>query len=95
MSHLLRYTKIFLFFAGIAGCLWASADLPGLRQIYEGDKYYNYSGGTTNGTGIRNVLIQIFKSLAIVVFILAVIIAFISVIRLLTSGNSEEDFGTW
>ena len=95
MSHLLRYTKIFLFFAVIAGCLWASADLPGLRQIYEGDKYYNYSGGTTNGTGIRNVLIQIFKSLAIVVFILAVIIAFISVIRLLTSGNSEEDFSTW
>jgi hypothetical protein len=95
MSHLLRYTKIFLFFAGIVGCLWASADLPGLRQIYEGDKYYNYNGGMTNGTGIRNVLIQIFKSLAIVVFILAVIIAFISVIRLLTSGNSEEDFGTW
>lgn len=29
------------------------------------------------------------------VFILAVIIAFVSVIRLLTSGNGEEDFSTW
>lgn len=95
MSLLARSFKTLLFFAGIAGCLWVSADLPGLRQIYEGDKYYNYSGGNTDGTGIRNVLIQIFKSLAIAVFILAVIIAFISVIRLLTSGNGEEDFSTW
>ncbi len=95
MSLIVRSFKTLLFFAGIAGCLWVSADLPGLRQIYEGDKYYNYSGGNTDGTGIRNVLIQIFKSLAIAVFILAVIIAFISVIRLLTSGNGEEDFSTW
>jgi len=95
MPLIARSLKTLLFFAGIAGCLWVSADLPGLRQIYEGDKYYNYSGGTTDGTGIRNVLIQIFKSLAIAVFILAVIIAFISVIRLLTSGNGEEDFSTW
>lgn len=92
MSLLLRSFKTLLFFLGIAGCIWASADLPGLRQIYEGDKYYNYSGGNTDGTGIRNVLIQIFKSLAIAVFIIAVLVAFISVIRLLTSGNSEEDF---
>lgn len=95
MPLIARSLKTLLFFAGIAGCLWVSADLPGLRQIYEGDKYYNYSGGNTDGTGIRNVLIQIFKSLAIAVFILAVIIAFISVIRLLTSGNGEEDFSTW
>lgn len=95
MLNFLRYTKIFLFFSGITGCLWASAALPGLQQLYDGTKYYSYSGGLTNGTGIRNVLIQVFKSLAIAVFIIAVIIAFISVIRLLTSANGEEDFSTW
>lgn len=95
MSPFIRSLKIFLFFAGIAGCLWVSADLAGLRAIYEWDKYYNYSGGRTDGSGIRNVLIQIFKALGILVFILAVLIAFISVIRLLASGNGEEDFSTW
>ncbi len=44
---------------------------------------------------MRNVLIQVFKALAIVVFVLAVLIAFISVIRLLVSKNDEEDFSTW
>ncbi len=95
MAQLLRYTKIFLLFLGLAGCLWVSADLPGLEEIFDGDKYYDYSGGETDGYGIRNVLIQIFKALAIVVFILAVVIAFISVIRLLASPNGEEDFSTW
>jgi len=95
MPQITKYIKIVLFFIGIAGCLWVSADLPGLRGIYEGSKYYNYNGGTTNGTGIRNFLIQVFKALAIVVFIIAVLIAFISVIRLLTSANAEEDFSKW
>jgi hypothetical protein len=95
MPQIIKYIKLILFFIGIAGCIWVSADLPGLRGIYEWDKYYNYSGGTTNGTGIRNFLIQVFKALAIVVFIIAVLVAFISVIRLLTSANSEEDFSKW
>lgn len=85
MARFLPSLKTFLFFAGIGGCLWASADLPGLRMIFEPDKYYSYNGGWTDGRGIRNVLVQIFKSLAIAVFIIAVIVAFISVIRLLAS----------
>lgn len=95
MSRFLSFIKFFLFFTGLAGCLWVSADFPGLEEIFDWNKYYDYSGGTTDWEGIRNVLIQIFKSLAVVVFILAVIIAFISVIRLLTSANGEEDFWTW
>lgn len=43
MALLLRYTKIFLFFLGLAGCLWVSADLPGLQEIFDGNKYYDYS----------------------------------------------------
>lgn len=95
MTNILRSIKIFLFFIGIGGCFWASAALPGFQQLFDGTRYYSYSGGLTNGIGVRNVLIQIFKSLAIVVFILAVIIAFISVIRLVTSANGAEDFSTW
>lgn len=95
MQKFFQYLRIFLFFAGIAGCVWVSADLPGLQQIYRWDYYYSYNGGKTDGTGVRNVLIQIFKALAIVVFVIAVIIAFISVIRLLVSKNDEEDFSTW
>lgn len=95
MQKFFQYLRVVLFFIGIAGCIWVSADLPGLRQIYESDKYYSYNGGRTNGTGVRNALIQIFKALAIVVFVIAVLIAFISVIRLLVSKNDEEDFSTW
>ncbi len=90
-----RWIKIFLCSIGVLGCLWVSADFPGFRSIFEGDKYYSYTGGISDGSGIRNVLIQIFKSLAIVVFIIAVIVAFISVIRLLVSPNGEEDFSKW
>lgn len=90
-----KYNKIVLFITGLTACLWVSADLPGLRQIYEWDKYYSYNGGRADGTSVQNVLIQVFKNLAIVVFILAVIISFISVIRLLVSKNDEEDLSTW
>lgn len=95
MQKISQYIRIFLFFAGIAGCAWVSADLPGLRYLYESDKYYSYNWGRVDGTGVRNVLINIFKNLAVVVFIIAVLIAFISVIRLLASKNDEEDFSTW
>lgn len=95
MQKFFQYLRVVLFFIGIAGCVWVSADLPGLRQIYDPEKYYRYTGARTDGTGIRNTLILIFKSLAIVVFVIAVLIAFISVIRLLVSKNDEEDFSTW
>lgn len=95
MQKMFHFLKIIFLILGVAACAWVSADLPGLWEIYEWDKYYGYSGGRTDGTGIRNVLIQVFKSLAIVVFVIAVIIAFVSVIRLLVSKNDEEDFSTW
>jgi hypothetical protein len=96
MSLLIRYTKIALFFLGIAGCIWVSAELPWLKQIYEWDKYYNYSGGQTDGTGVKNILIQVFKNLGIAVFVLAALLVFVATIQLLVSkNNGEEDFATW
>ena len=57
--------------------------------------FHQGNTGGDIGTSIRNVLIQIFKSLAIVVFIIATILIFVSVIRLLVSDNGEEDFAKW
>ncbi len=48
-----------------------------------------------DGYAIRNFLIQLFKTGALIMFILALVIAFVSVIRLLTSQNNEEDFSTY
>lgn len=95
MQKIFQYLRVVLFFAGIAGCIIVSADLPGLRWLYEPDKYYIYIGWRVGGIGVRNVLIGLFKNLAIVVFIIAVLVAFISVIRLLASKNDEENFSTW
>ena len=95
LSSLYRYSKLFLFCLGIAGCVWVSADLPGLKELYEADRYHQYSGGKTTGTGLQNVLIQVFKNLAIAVFVIAVIIIFVSTIQLLVSESGEKDFTAW
>lgn len=70
-------------------------ELQGLNSLNDPGKFHQGSTGTDVGTSIRNVLIQIFKSLAIVVFIIATILIFVSVIRLLVSDNGEEDFAKW
>lgn len=81
---------------GIAACLWASAaDLPGFNSLFDSSKYHNSSIGVVDGYGIRNVLINLFKQGAIIVFIIALAVAFISVIKLLSSGSGEEDFSGW
>lgn len=95
MKHLSSIIKNILFFIGIAGCLWVSADLPGFRQIFDSSKYHTSSLGTSDGYAIRNFLFILFKDFAIIIFIAAIIIAFIATIRLLTSPNGEEDFSTW
>ncbi len=96
MEKIIRIFKNLLFFGGIAACFWASgATANGFEQLFDGTKYHTSSIGTVDGYAIRNVLIQLFKNGALIVFILALVIAFISVIRLLTSPNNEEDFSTW
>lgn len=95
MKHLSTIIKNILFFVGIAGCMWVSADLPGFRQIFDSSKYHTASLGTSDGYAIRNFLFILFKDLAIIIFVLAVILAFVATIRLLTSPNNEEDFTTW
>lgn len=76
-------------------CFWASADFEGFTEIFDSTKYHSGSTSGNAGVAIRNLLMQVFKNLAIVVFIIAIIVAFISVIRLLTSDNGEEDFSKW
>jgi hypothetical protein len=95
MNNFYRLLKAFLFWSGIMLCFWASADLPWFSEIFDSGKWHSGITGGDVGTSIRNVLIQIFKSLAIAVFIIAIILIFISVIRLLTSDNGEEDFAKW
>ncbi len=95
MEKIQRYIKIILFFLGIFSCLWASADFPWLNALFESDKYHTVWSWVTDGSGIRNMLVQIFQSLAVVMFIVAIVVAFISVIKLLASNNGEEDFSKW
>ena len=96
MNNFYRFLKIFLFWLGIALCLWAmGANLPWLNELNDPGKFHQWNTGGDIGTSIRNVLIQIFKSLAIVVFVIATILIFVSVIRLLVSDNGEEDFAKW
>lgn len=95
MNQLFRYSKILLLFFWLASCLWVSADLPGLQQLYEWDKYHNYAGGHTDGEGLKNVFIQVFKNIAICLFIIAAILVFIATTILLSSKNDEENFLNW
>ncbi len=90
-----KYIKMFLLSLGIFWCLWVSAELDGFREIFDAGKYHNSSLGASDGSGIRNLLIDVFKDIAIVLFILAVILSFVATIRLLTSPNGEEDFSKW
>ncbi len=94
INHIL---KNILFFGGIAACFWVSGATTanGFDQIFDGSKYHTPSISTVDGYAIRNVLIQLFKNGALMLFILALVVAFVSVIRLLTSQNNEEDFTAW
>lgn len=87
MKKIIPYIKLILFWTGIIGCVWVSAQYEGFDQIFDPGKYHSGDGGTNDGVAIRNLLMNIFKNVAIIVFILAVIVAFVSVIRLLTSDN--------
>lgn len=89
-----HFRYILLTLSLFAACM-IYADLPGLNNLYEGDKYHGFSGGNTDGEGLKNVMIHFFKNLAIALFILAALIVFISAIMLLISENSEEDFKKW
>ena len=73
----------------------SGADYTGFRQIYDPRKFIDYTEWANWGEAVRNVMFQIFKNLAVAVFILAVILAFVSVIQLLISENGEEDFSKW
>lgn len=89
--------KNILFFVWIAGCLYVSAagNLSGFNEIFDSKKYHSAATGLSDGYAIRNFLIAIFKDVAVILFILAVIMAFIATIKLLTSPNNEEDFSNW
>lgn len=89
--------KNILLIIGIAGCFYVSAagNLDGFKQIFDAKKYHTSSVTVSDGYAIRNFLFEIFKSVAVVIFVIAVILAFVATTRLLTSPNGEEDFSMW
>jgi len=65
-----------------------------MDQIYNPSYYYRITGFIT-GEKAQNILINLFFILAGILFVVAVIVAFIAAIRLLISDNSSEDFSKW
>lgn len=68
--------------------------LDGFDRLRDPNNQYG-NAGINDVRGIRNVMIRIFKSGGVVMFVVALFISVISVIRLLSSENSEEDFKKW
>lgn len=97
MKNLSHIIKNILFFTGIISFFWVSgaSNLPGFNSIFDASKYHTASIGPTDGYAIRNFLFTLFKDIAIILFVAAVILAFVATIKLLTSPNNEEDFSQW
>lgn len=68
--------------------------LDGFDRLRDPNNQYG-NVGFNDVRGIRNVMIRIFKSGGVALFVVALFVAIISVIRLLASENSEDDFKKW
>lgn len=85
----------FFVLVGIALCLTTTgAIFEGFNSMHDSGNQYSYFG-RDDVRGIRNFMIRVFKSGWVAVFIVALFLALVSVIRLLVSENSDEDFKKW
>lgn len=93
-----RLFSLLRSFVPVLILVWFSlvmADTPGLNQLGNSGFYYWQWASSITGQWVQNILVNLFFVLAGILFIVAVIVAFIAAIRLLVSDNSGEDFSKW